>query len=151
MKTYGAMDVYTYVFLTSELVGGEWSASRSGRFTPRERSPVTHWIWGWVGPRAGLGNMEKWKFLPPPRTRTLTPQPVAIPTALSRLIRCLLLSVITEVHRRVDRHDSRVRRAVLLIPVVCLTDSLTLQAQAASSSENVSKILLDYTASYPTT
>jgi hypothetical protein len=33
---------------------GEWSASRPGRFTPRERAPVTHWIGGWVGPRAGL-------------------------------------------------------------------------------------------------
>jgi hypothetical protein len=25
----------------------------------------THWIWGWVGPRAGMDDMEKWKFLPP--------------------------------------------------------------------------------------
>jgi hypothetical protein len=33
--------------------GGEWSASRPGRFTPRERTPGTHWI-GWVGPRAVL-------------------------------------------------------------------------------------------------
>jgi len=40
--------------LTLTLVGGEWSASRSGRFTPRERAPSTHWIGGWVGPRAGL-------------------------------------------------------------------------------------------------
>jgi hypothetical protein len=36
--------------LTSALDGGEWSASRSGRFTPRERAPGTHWIGGWVGP-----------------------------------------------------------------------------------------------------
>jgi hypothetical protein len=38
--------------LTSALDGGEWSPSRSGRFTPRERAPGTHWIRGWVGPRA---------------------------------------------------------------------------------------------------
>jgi hypothetical protein len=25
-----------------------------GRFNPRERAPGTHWIGGWVGPRAGL-------------------------------------------------------------------------------------------------
>jgi hypothetical protein len=25
-----------------------------------------HWIGGWVDPRAGLDDMEKWKFLPPP-------------------------------------------------------------------------------------
>jgi hypothetical protein len=35
--------------LTSALDGGERSASRSGRFTPRERTPSTHWIGGWVG------------------------------------------------------------------------------------------------------
>jgi hypothetical protein len=34
--------------LTSALDGGEWSASRPGRFTPRERAPGTHWIEGWV-------------------------------------------------------------------------------------------------------
>jgi hypothetical protein len=64
MKTYGGVDVYIYVFLTSALVGGEWSSSRSGRFTPGERAPGTHWIGGWVGPKAGLDDMEKRKFLP---------------------------------------------------------------------------------------
>jgi hypothetical protein len=33
---------------------GEWSASGTGRFAPRERAPGTHLIGGWVGPRAGL-------------------------------------------------------------------------------------------------
>jgi hypothetical protein len=33
--------------LTSALDGGEWSASRLGRFTPRERVPGTHWKGGW--------------------------------------------------------------------------------------------------------
>jgi hypothetical protein len=40
--------------LTSALDGGEWSASRLGRFTPKERAPGTRWIGGWVGPRAIL-------------------------------------------------------------------------------------------------
>jgi hypothetical protein len=40
--------------LTSALDGGEWSASRPGRFTPRERDPDIHWIGGWVDPRAIL-------------------------------------------------------------------------------------------------
>jgi hypothetical protein len=40
--------------LTSALNGGEWSASRHGRFTPRNRALVTHWIGDWVGPRAVL-------------------------------------------------------------------------------------------------
>jgi hypothetical protein len=38
-------------FFTSALDGGEWSASRPGRYT--------HWIRGWVGPRAGLDDVEK--------------------------------------------------------------------------------------------
>jgi hypothetical protein len=40
MNTYGGEDVWIHVFLTSALVGGEWSASRPGRFTPWERAPV---------------------------------------------------------------------------------------------------------------
>jgi hypothetical protein len=50
-------------FLTSALAGGEWSASRPVRFTPGERAPGTHWIGGWLDPRAGLDDMEKRKFL----------------------------------------------------------------------------------------
>jgi hypothetical protein len=42
---------------------GEWSASRPYRFTLGERAPSTHWIGGWVGPRAGLDAVEKRKFL----------------------------------------------------------------------------------------
>jgi hypothetical protein len=55
MKTYGRVDIYAQVILTSVLAGGEWSASRSGRFTPVERAHFTHWIGGWVGPRVGHG------------------------------------------------------------------------------------------------
>jgi hypothetical protein len=52
MKAYwGVEDSSTY-YLTSALDGGDWSASRPGRFTPRERAPGTHWIGGWVSPRA---------------------------------------------------------------------------------------------------
>jgi hypothetical protein len=36
----------------SVLDGGEWSASLPSHFTPRERAPGTHWIGGWLGPRA---------------------------------------------------------------------------------------------------
>jgi len=42
--------------LTFALDGSEL-ASRSGRFTPRERAPDTYWIGSWVGPRAGLCEM----------------------------------------------------------------------------------------------
>jgi hypothetical protein len=30
-----------------------------GHFTFGKRAPGTHWSWGWVGPRAGLGALEK--------------------------------------------------------------------------------------------
>jgi hypothetical protein len=40
MKVHGAVDVEVHAFLTSALVVGEWSASRPGRFTLRERNPV---------------------------------------------------------------------------------------------------------------
>jgi hypothetical protein len=59
----GGVVVYLYVFLTSALAGGEWSASSSYRFTNGERVPRTHWIGGLMGPRAGLDDMEKRKRL----------------------------------------------------------------------------------------
>jgi hypothetical protein len=70
MKAYVGVYVLIHIFLTSALAGGEWSASRSDRFTPGERSPGTHWI-GWVNPRAGL-DVEK--ILDPTGTRTPTPR-----------------------------------------------------------------------------
>jgi hypothetical protein len=66
--------------LTSAPAGGEWSASRPGRFTPRERASGTYWIGGWVGPRAFLDTVVKRK-IPSPRQEsnptTLIVQPVA--------------------------------------------------------------------------
>jgi hypothetical protein len=70
MKAYGGIDIYIHIyihiFLTSALVGGEWSASRSCHFTPGGRTPDVHSIGVWVGTRAGLNHMEKRKFLPLP-------------------------------------------------------------------------------------
>jgi hypothetical protein len=60
------MKAYVGADLASALVGGEWSTSRSGRFTPGERAPSTHWSGGWVDLRAGLDELEKRKFLTPP-------------------------------------------------------------------------------------
>jgi hypothetical protein len=56
------VDLEIHIFLTSSLVGGEWSTSRPGRFAPGERAPGTHWIGGWVDPRGGLDDLKKRKF-----------------------------------------------------------------------------------------
>jgi hypothetical protein len=76
------VEVCLYAFLTSALEGDEWSVSRPGRFTPRERAPGTHWIGGWVGPRANLDAVVNTKIRSPYRDsnpRSSSPQPSAIP------------------------------------------------------------------------
>jgi hypothetical protein len=42
-------------------VSGQLHAAAA--FAPGERAPGTHWIEGWVDPGAGLGDLEKRKFL----------------------------------------------------------------------------------------
>jgi hypothetical protein len=58
MKTYGG------VYLTLALVGDEWCHNPAALPNPPgERAPGTHWIGGWVGPRAIQDDVEKRKFL----------------------------------------------------------------------------------------
>jgi hypothetical protein len=60
--------------------GGERSASRYCRFTPKERAPGTYWIGDWMGPRAILDAVVKRKIPSPCREskpRILIVQPVA--------------------------------------------------------------------------
>jgi hypothetical protein len=77
MNTYGGVDVYIHVFLTSSLLGDELSASRLGRFTPEESTRCTYWIGGGVSSTAGLDDVEKIKFLTLPG---LELQPLCRPT-----------------------------------------------------------------------
>jgi hypothetical protein len=58
MKTYTGVGVQIHIFLTSALVGSEWSALRLGRFTPAEITPGTYKIGGCAGPKAGLDVVE---------------------------------------------------------------------------------------------
>jgi hypothetical protein len=67
MQAYWGVEVQFHAFLTSALDGGEWSASRLGRFTLREIVPGTHWIGGWVGLRVGLDAVVKRKIPSPCR------------------------------------------------------------------------------------
>jgi hypothetical protein len=66
--------------LTSAVDGGDWSASRPGRFTPRERAPIIHWIGGWVGLRAALGAVVKRK-IPSARWESNPRTPIVQPVA----------------------------------------------------------------------
>jgi hypothetical protein len=52
---------YNSMHLTSALDGGEWPASRSGRFTPKVKAHVTLCIGGWVDPKVGLDVVAKGK------------------------------------------------------------------------------------------
>jgi hypothetical protein len=52
-----------HIFLISALAGGEWSASRLGRFTAGERASGTHLIRSWLDPRLDLDDVEKREFL----------------------------------------------------------------------------------------
>jgi hypothetical protein len=66
MKAYGGVAVLIHIFFTSALAVAEWSDSRPGRFITGKRAPGIHSIGGWVGLIAGLEEVEKRKFLPPP-------------------------------------------------------------------------------------
>jgi hypothetical protein len=75
------VEIQLHAFLTSALDGGERSASRPGLFTPRGRAPDTHWIGGWVGPRAVLDAVVKRKI--PSPCRDSNPQlPLSYPYRL---------------------------------------------------------------------
>jgi hypothetical protein len=67
MKTYWESGGIAPRILDLELDVGEWSATRLGRFTPRERTPGTHRIGGWVGPRAVPDSVVKRKIPSPLR------------------------------------------------------------------------------------
>jgi hypothetical protein len=77
--------------LTSPFDGGEWSVSRPGRFTPKERASDTHWIEGWTIPRAALDAVVKRKIPGPlresnPRIPIVQPADQRYTIELSRLL-----------------------------------------------------------------
>jgi hypothetical protein len=85
MKTYGGVDVYTNVFLTSALVGGGWSASRFGHFALGEMTPGTHWRGRLGGLHSRSGRHGEVQILAPPG---LELRPLAIQLVASRYTYC---------------------------------------------------------------
>jgi hypothetical protein len=49
MKTYGGVNLQIHALTTSDIVGGELSASRAGRYIPRGANLNSYWIGSWVG------------------------------------------------------------------------------------------------------
>jgi len=56
------VEIELLAFLTLALDGGEWSTSCPDCFIPRETTPNTHWIEGWVVPRVGLDAVVRRKI-----------------------------------------------------------------------------------------
>jgi hypothetical protein len=50
------------IFLTSALVGDEWSAIRPSCFTLGEKGPGIYCVGGWVGPETGVDNFKNGKL-----------------------------------------------------------------------------------------
>jgi hypothetical protein len=76
---------------TSALVGGEWSASRLGRFTPEEEALYTPFVGGWMNPTGGLEAVPKRKKIPAPAGNRI-PVVQHIVTILNEVSRLLLNS-----------------------------------------------------------
>jgi hypothetical protein len=58
-KYVWGMEVELYSFVAWALDSGEWSPSYPSPFIPEERTPGTHWIWRWLGPRPVLDGVNK--------------------------------------------------------------------------------------------
>ena len=79
----GEQSYSSTVSLTSALDGSGWLTPRSGRFIPGKR-PDTHFVGGWVGPRAGLDEYGKILSHRDSISGPSSLQRVSIPTDLSR-------------------------------------------------------------------
>jgi hypothetical protein len=69
MKTYGGVDVWIHILLTSAIVGGEWSASHPCRFTP-EKSPRYPFYRKLGRPQSRSGRHGEVNIFDPTGTRT---------------------------------------------------------------------------------
>jgi hypothetical protein len=61
MTACEGMEVQLHTKLTYALDGGKWSTSYP--LTPGERSSGTHYVWGWIEPRADVEGMKKKKII----------------------------------------------------------------------------------------
>lgn len=57
------VEVYLHAFTFSKLRAGDWTASLSGCFIPRESCPTLHFTGEWVGFVVGMKSLKKTKIL----------------------------------------------------------------------------------------
>jgi hypothetical protein len=103
MKTYREVEVQLHHSRSRHYMETRGQFHGETALPPGERVPGTHFTEGWVGPRTGLHGTEIDKFYAAGnRTGSFNPQPVAIPTELSRLFCSVInlgkifVSVVTE-------------------------------------------------------
>jgi hypothetical protein len=124
----------SHVFLTSAQVGGEWSASRPGRFSPKERAPGTHWIGGWAGPRDGLddGREKSWPY------RDSNSDPSVVQSVANRYTDCVIPASI----------EVKMRGSIRLLPSPCLCHSVQSSTQTCLLISNKENMLQAYTSCF---
>jgi hypothetical protein len=131
------------------LVSGQLHASAA--LPPGKQPPGTHWIGGWVGPRAGVDDMEKRKFLTlpglelwplgrPARSQSLYQLPKGFPygdesrvgySKFSRHVYCTrsipeLIAAVREIESREESRRCRLRYEwPRVIPEVAVGDVRT--------------------------
>lgn len=65
-KSYGRVEVWPYAYLISALDADDCSASRSGRFIPREKALGAQCIGVWMCSRTTVVMVQKVQFSAPP-------------------------------------------------------------------------------------
>ena len=97
-RTYTRSGGAVPFILNSALNGGEWSAQRPGPLCPLRKSTQCPSKWMWVGPRAGLGVLQKSKISSPAGTLTPDHPTYSLVTITTTLSRVPFLRVYNKLH-----------------------------------------------------
>jgi hypothetical protein len=132
------------LLMSPALDGGECSASCLSRSTPEETAPVTHWIDGWLAPRAGLNTVLKrvnscGTMLQPGRSRIRIPMRwiFSVPNPSSRSMLLGSIQPLTEMSTRNLPGGVKGGRPVRLKILPPSVSRLSRENMGASTSHNL--------------